>query len=316
MKQLKWMLGLGLASIALVTALNVGSAQKQKTFVLVPKAVDNPFFAEVEKGCKEGAAKLGVVCNFIGPKSLDEAEQVQILKDLVAKGGIDGLGISPTNPDAVVAVIAEARKKGINVITFDADSPKSQRIAYVGTNNLEGGREAGRQMKKLLPKGGKIAILTGGLAAANLNERVQGFRETAGAAYKEVAGSPFPSDDDVSKAVQVIADVMTKNPDIDGWYLAGGWPLFAPEAYIKALGKRAEEIKSKKLVVVGFDTLVPELKLLQQGYVNVLVGQRPRKIGSDAVQALLDLSNGKKLPEINDTGVDVVDETNIAQFLK
>ena len=81
------------------------------------------------------------------------------MKDVVARG-VNGLAIAPMNADSVIGVISEARKKNIPVITFDSDSPNSQRICYVGTDNLEAGKEAGKAFKKLLPKG-KYAILTG-----------------------------------------------------------------------------------------------------------------------------------------------------------
>jgi len=55
--------------------------------------------------------------------------------------------------DSVIGVIGLARKKGIPVITFDSDSPKADRISFVGTNNLAGGEDAGKAFKALLPKG-------------------------------------------------------------------------------------------------------------------------------------------------------------------
>ena len=220
------------------------------------------------------------------------------------------------NADSVIGVIADARKKGIPVITFDSDSPKSERMCYVGTDNYEAGKEAGKAFKQRLPKG-KFAVITGGLAAANLNERIKGFKEVVtGGDYTEVSGSPFPCDDDAARGVQIIQDVLTRYPDLDGIFLSGGWPLFgAPEAYIKALGKRAGDIKSNKFVVVSFDTLPEELKLLKNGYCSALIGQRPYAMGVKSMDVLNDLSEGKKAESIN-TGVDVVDSSNIDQFVK
>jgi len=48
---------------------------------------------------------------------------------------------------------------------------------------------------------------------------------------------------------------------------------------IKAIGKHAADIKNKTFVVVSFDTLTEELKLLKGGYCNVLIGQRPYAMG-------------------------------------
>ena len=160
-----------LLAAALVAAgvCAVHAAGKPKVFAIVPKSISVPFYADVEKGAKEEAQKLGVQCLYTGPNTPDEAEQVQVLRDVVTRG-VGGLAVAPMNADSVIGVIAAARKQGIPVITFDSDSPKADRICYVGTDNKAGGQEAGKAFQKRLPTG-KFAILTGGLAAANLRKR-------------------------------------------------------------------------------------------------------------------------------------------------
>ena len=76
---------LALASMAAFLSLGY-AADKPKTFALVPKSISVPFYADVEKGCKEEAEKLGVKLLYTGPNTPDEAEQVQILRDVVARG--------------------------------------------------------------------------------------------------------------------------------------------------------------------------------------------------------------------------------------
>jgi ribose transport system substrate-binding protein len=303
-----------MVSAAAITSF-VQAADKPKVFALVPKSISVPFYADVEKGCKEEAKKLGVEVLYTGPNTPDEAEQVAILRDVVARG-VSGLAVAPMNADSVNGVIAEARKKGIPVITFDSDAPNSERMCYVGTDNLAAGTEAGKAFKKLLPKG-KFAILTGGLAAANLNDRIKGFKEVVnGSDYTEISGSPFPCDDDAVKGVQIVQDILTRYPDLDGIFFSGGWPLFgAPEAFMKAIGKRAPDVKANKFVLVSFDTLPEELKLLKNGYCNALIGQRPLAMGIKSMDVLNDIASGKKPENIN-TGVDVVDSSNVDQFLK
>jgi ribose transport system substrate-binding protein len=315
MKNLRSPLGcLLMISVATIVPLSK-AADKPKIFALVPKSIAVPFYADVEKGCKEEAQKLGVQVLYTGPNTADEAEQVVILKDVVARG-VSGLAVAPMNADSVTGVIAEARKKGIPVITFDSDAPNSERQCYVGTDNLDAGREAGKAFKKLKAKG-KYAVLTGGLAAANLNDRIKGFKEVVnGSDYTEISGSPFPCDDDAVKGVQIVQDIMTRYPDLDGIFFSGGWPLFgAPEAFMKAIGKRAPEVKAGKFVLVSFDTLPEELKLLKDGYCNALIGQRPLAMGIKSMDVMNDISNGKKPENIN-TGVDIVDSSNVDQFLK
>ena len=52
------------------------------------------------------------------------------------------------------------------------------RLAYVGTHNYEIGVNIAKLVQQIKPKGGTICIQSGGAAAANHNERMQGIRDT------------------------------------------------------------------------------------------------------------------------------------------
>ena len=77
-----------------------------------------------------------------------------------------------------------------------------------------------------------------------------------------------------------------------------------------------DDIKAKKFVVVSFDTLPEEFKILKQGACNALIGQRPYAMGVKSIDVLNDLTEGKTVPAVVDTGVDVVTAANVDQFLK
>jgi len=310
-------------SLTSVVALAIGlsfvsgaqAADKAKVFAMVPKLIGHPFYAEVEKGCQERAKEIGVECLFTGSPQADEADQARVIRDLITKK-VDGLAIAPNNAASIIPVIAAAKAKGIPVITFDSDAPKSERALFVGTNNIQGGVEAGKVFVKAAPDGGKYAVVTGGLAAANLNERIKGFKSALGDKYTEIAGSPYACDDDSNKAIQIIQDLLVKNPDLKGIFISGGWPMYAYEAFSRALQSRHEDIKAGKLVIVSYDTTTSQLKLLKDGYAAALVGQRPFAMGTWSMEILKKLSEKASVPDGVDTGVDLVTAANADQFLK
>jgi ribose transport system substrate-binding protein len=47
------------------------------------------------------------------------------------------------------------------VVTQDSDAPTSNRTCYIGTDNVEAGRQAGRLVKEAIPQGGKIMVFVG-----------------------------------------------------------------------------------------------------------------------------------------------------------
>ena len=310
--------GLLLAAVLVVaTAGGASAADKTLRFAVVPKAMNNPYFDLSRDGCLARAKALGdVECVYTGPVEHEPASQVQIIQDLITQG-IDGLAISVSDADAVIGVIKQARDAGIAVITFDADSPKSARQAYVGTDNKEMGAELGRQLIKLHPQPGEYITQSGGPAAANLNERLAGLNGVLqGAGWKLAPGSPSFCNDDSALANQQIADLYAANPNADAIVPVGGWALFAPEAYRSFVDAHRAAYDSHKLTLVMPDTLRIEVELLRDGYAQVLVGQRPYEMGEKAMDMLLALKKGQTVPVINYVGLDVVTKANAAKFLK
>src|SRR6516162_5546568 len=307
---------LAVLAATVLAAPPAGAAEKLQ-FAVVPKAMNNPFFDIARDGCLKRAKELGnIECVYRGPIEHEPATQVQIIQDLITQR-VAGLAISVSDVGAATGVIKAARVAGIHVITFDADAPGSAREAYIGTNNKDLGRALGEELVKAQPRAGAYGMVSGGPAAANLNERLEGVREVAGkAGWQEVSGSPTYCNDDPALAVQQLNDLTTGHPDLGAVVAVGGWPLFVPEGYRGFFNNNTDRFKSGKLVAVSADTLPSELQLLKEGYVAALVGQRPFEMGEKAIDALLSLHDGKPVQQIIYTGVDRVTKDNVAEFLK
>jgi ribose transport system substrate-binding protein len=306
-----------LAALAMIVLAAPAGAAEKLRFAVVPKAMNNPFFDLARDGCMKRAKELGTVeCVYRGPIEHEPATEVQIIQDLITQR-VDGLAISVSDVGALTGVIKAARDAGIHVITFDADAPGSAREAYIGTNNKDLGRALGEMLVKAQPRAGTYAMVSGGPAAANLNERLEGVREVVRAAgWREVSGSPTFCNDDPALAVQQLHDLTTGHPDLNAVVAVGGWPLFVPEGYRNFVDSNADRFKSGSLVAVSADTLPSELQLLKEGYVAALVGQRPFEMGEKSMDALLALHDRKPVQQIIYTGVDRVTKANVGEFMK
>ena len=117
-------------------------------------------------------------------------------------------------------------------------------------------------------------------------------------------------------AVQQMADLRTATPDLGAIVPVGGWPMFAPEGYKAFVNKNKKDIDVGKLTLVVADTLKMQLELLRDGYSNALTGQRPFEMGEKAMDTLLAIKKGQKVPEVIYTGLDLVTKDNVAQLLK
>ena len=303
------------------------------TFALVPKAVNNPFFDLARDGCKQAESDLGSVeCLYIGPGEHTEQEQAQIVQDLIERG-IDGIAVSPSNAPLMAAVLRRAAEANIPVVTWDSDllaEHASLRQAYVGTDNYDIGVNLAQLTMSLKPEGGIICIQSGGPQAANLNQRIQGIRDTlAGSTsaqapgdrlegqggWTEIADCPLFTDDDAVVAVQQMGAILAANPDLDAFVPTGGWPQFVPAAYRQVVAPYQDRIASGDLAIVATDTLPMQMDLLGEGLSLGQVGQRPYEMGYRAMFLLKDLLDGKTVEDTIFTGLDVCTADNIDSCL-
>ena len=325
---------LATAGALLAASLTAGTADAAKyKFALVPKNMNNPFFDQARDGCKKAEAESNGAfeCVYIGPGEHGGGdEEVAIVQDLVAKK-VDGIAVSPANAAAMAVAAQAAKDAGIPFTTWDSDllpDSKGLRVAYIGTHNYEIGVNLAKLAMAIKPKGGKICIQSGGAAAANHNERMQGIRDTlAGKAsaaspgdrlagqngWTEIAGCPLYTDDDFPRSVQQFEDIMAKNPDLDAFIPTGGFPQFIPDANRAAVGKYKDKIASKALALVVADTLPVQLDQMKEGLSLGQVGQRPFEMGYKSMKALFDIKEGKAPPaDPTYTGLDVCTPANVA----
>lgn len=282
---------------------------KDMTILVVPKSVGHPYWADVEKGVAKAAQDTGANAIFSGPTQADVNKQISLIEDYMSTG-LDGLAISAHDPTALIPIIRKSLDMGIPTIMFDADSPDSDRLMYIGTDNVVAGKMAGQALVDLMGGKGKVILITAGLAALNLNQRLDGARQAIAGTDIEIIGLEAHNEN-LDKAYDIVENVVTANPDLKGIYMTSGAHVAAQA--LKAMGKKPGEI-----VVVGFDVFDPMPELIREGYVSATVSQRPFLMGELSVKWLIDLNKGAKKPpksKILDTGTILVTKENLEEYL-
>lgn len=311
-----------IAGASLVALMATGGAFAQKKEIaVVVKGLDNPFFTVMGQGCtdwNEANPDSEYFCTYNGPAlSSDEAGEVQIVRDLIAKG-VAGLAISPSNAPAMANML-RSEAPDIPVITIDADLlPKDAdlRHTYFGTNNYDMGVGMAEALLDLRPQGGTVCMQLGNVAAANINERAAGFRDgIAGTkdverlddtnGWTEIAGCPVFTNDDIPTANQQMADIFNANPDLNAFVLTGGWAQFGPQAYAQNTDFVMDRLNAKDLIIIAGDTLPPQTKAFREGRSHFQIGQRPYQMGNEAADVLIDIIGGGKPADPLFTGLDL-----------
>ena len=188
--------------------------------------------------------------------------------------------------------------------------PTAQRILYIGTDNVAAGRTAGEELAKAMGNKGKVAIINGALTALNAQQRVQGFKEAI-AKYPDMEIiADEPTEDSLDKALSVSEQLLQAHPDLGGFYGVTGSGVPGAAGAVKQANKCGQ------VKVGGFDVVPQGIEFMRAGCVDFLVSQRPYGMTAEALNILVDLSNGKVPASTNvDTGVEIVYPTTLETFL-
>jgi ribose transport system substrate-binding protein len=287
-------------------------AKKKYTFGVIAKSQGNPVFQAAKAGAMDAAKDLTkdnveVVIDWRTPNSEDAQQQAQYIAQLVT-AGVDGIAVSVSDAKVLTSAIDSAVDKGVPVVCFDSDAPQSKRFAMYGMDDFSAGQVLGEQMCRALADKGVVAILAGNQNATNLQNRVRGVRDAlskkTGVSIKDV----YYHVETAPEAVAKIKQVQGANPDITGWAMVGGWPLFTEKAL--------DGVADKGVKVVAIDIVDTELVYVRSGEVQMLVGQNCHGWGSESVKLLYNLAHKGEKPKeaIIRAPVDIVTKDNVEQF--
>ena len=242
------------------------------------------FWSFAQRGSEKAGKELpNVDVEFRFTSDGTASEQRRIIEDLLVRG-IDGLAVTPLDPINQKPIVDRLSRQ-IPVVITDSDVPGSGRLCYLGTDNVEAGREAGKLIKELLPDGGKIMLFVGKRDAQNAVERIQGIRE-------ELEGTQITIVDirtdeiDRIRAKSNAIDTLVKYPDIS--CLVGLWNYNGP--MILAAVKDADKLGEVKIVC--FDEEEDTLNGVKDGYIYGTVVQQPFEFGYQAIHLLAEIVRG------------------------
>jgi ribose transport system substrate-binding protein len=257
---------------------------KKKLAFVTNNASD--FWTIARKGTEKAAAEIpGIEVDFRIPGDGTAAEQQHVIDDLLSKG-VQGIAISPVDPANQTPMLNNVASKAL-VVTQDSDAPNSNRICYIGTDNVAAGKQAGALLKEALPQGGKIMVFVGVLDAANAQQRYQGLKEAIAGSNIQIIDVRTDNTDRV-RAKSNAADTLVNNPDIAG--MVGLWSYNGP-AILSAV---KEANKVGKVQIIAFDEEDPTLEGIKEGAIYATVVQQPFEFGYRSMELMAKYLNGDK----------------------
>jgi ribose transport system substrate-binding protein len=274
---------------------------------LIAGVKGDEFYITMNCGAQEAAKELGVKLEFQGPDQFDAAQQTPIV-DAVAAKSPDAILIAPTDTKALFAPIQAASQNSKIVLVDTTLEDPSMAVSQIASDNLEGGREAGRTLLELIGGKGKVLVVNVKPGISTTDQRGQGFEEEVkGKPGVEYLGQEY-SQDDPAIAAQIVTSTLSKHPDLKGIFATN---LFSAEGAASGL-RQAGKLGDVK--IVGFDAGPKQVKDLEDGLVQALIAQKPADIGRQGVeQAVKALKGEETTPEIG-TDFEVITKDNLSEM--
>lgn len=280
----------------------------------LPGVVD-PFYQVMQLGVEAAAKDLGIEVVTQVPPTWGVEAQTPILDALVARGDLNYIITAPTDKDQMVAPLQAALDAGVKIITVDTflgdgdyiNGPVTFPIAYIGSDNVEGGRISARGLAKSIGGKGTVYINSTNPNVSSVEGREQGFKEVMEKEFPDIKVlGPDYNLDDLNKAQQQTAAVLEQNPDLHGVF---GTNVFSAQGAGTAVQNAG---LGGTVQVVAYDATKDAIELMNNGVVSLVLAQKPFDMGYMAVQfAAADHAGVTSLPRRVETGFAIIDKDNV-----
>lgn len=273
---------------ALAVAMSVtmsADAQDKKTLAFVVNGASD-FWKIAEAGVKKAQEELpNYTLELKYPEQSSAAIQQRLMDDLVA-AGVAAIMVSAVDPKTSTEALDRIGGQ-VPLFTTDSDAPQSKRIAYIGSSNVELGKDAGKLMLKALPDGGKCIGFVGLPGADNARERIEGVQATIKGSKVEMV-DVRGDDIDFARAKRNVADALAASPDVT--CMVGFYSYNTPLIYetLKESGKLGQ------IKIIGFDEDPVTLGGVREGSIEGTVVQNPYEWGYQGMKLMAKFLEGDK----------------------
>lgn len=296
---------LAIVASLLCMGLQPAAASDPYLITYVPKDTNSPYWWVVKAGADAAAAEYGAKVELLGPPDpTDIAMQVDIVNDQITRR-VDAILLSAGDARALVPAVERARMEGVPLITVDSGVMSDAAVSYIATDNVQAARVAAHELAKLIDQKGKALLMSFVAGSQTASEREKGFIEGISEYPAVELVGPQYSLADASRAMTIMDNVLTANPDLAG--------VFAAEEKTAAGVARQLEISGKagQVKFVAFDASEVQIQALKDGVIDALIVQQPYQMGYLAVEFAVRTIRGEQIPSFVETPVVVVTRDNL-----
>lgn len=275
--------------------------------VMITKIIDetNDFWTSLISGARMAAQEYGVELEVRAGTSEEDYEgQNQILLEVMEEKP-DAILMAPCSYTESTEILKQVSERGIRLGLVDSVVNESVEDMSVSTDNVNAGKRLGEFVAK---RSGEeepcIAIVGHVKGSSTALDREKGVRQGLGELEKNVkevvfCGSVY------DKAYELTNELMEKYPDLNVLIGLNEYSAVGMARAVRDAGKE------KDIFVVGFDSSIEEIQLMEEGVFQGIVIQKPFNMGYLGVSQMVRLMEKEKIRHNVDSGSELITMENL-----
>ncbi len=287
---------------------SVFGSHPEYKFVFVNHVTTNPFFVPTQYGIQDACKLLGCTYQWTGSESSNVPQMVNAMNTAITSGA-DGIAVALIDLHAFNAPTEEALKKGIPVVSYNADAPLNKRLSYIGQELKLAGELMGARIVKEVGSG-DVALFIETPGSANLQPRIEGAEKAIRASGAPITIHTVATG--TSGEETVINSYWVGHESTKGMFAVGGG---STEALAKVMQKHG--LPAKGVKAGGFDLTEATQKLISEGFLEFTIDQQPYQQGFLPVLQLFfwHVSGSLSGPANVDTGLKFVTKETVGPYV-
>ena len=248
---------------------------------------DAGYWEQIITGIERAANEiktLGTETEIIEFDRYDPAVFQQI-SDLINEKNPDGLLFAPIMPDRIRPIIEKITLKKKPFVFVDTDVPETSPLCVISQNPFSSGYLAGRLFHLFAGVISKpVAVLDPHGEDYDIIRRRDGFLSYAKKHNFQVVVRDYSDYEGTEISIEEIRRFLKEYPDLSGLFITNCMAHRVAEAV--ALQWKNTRTRSRPFLLVGYDLIPENRRLLLEGRISAIIAQRPEEQGREALLTL------------------------------
>ncbi len=213
---MKKVLGIVLALVLVCSMFAVASAEAGKTLKVayIPNSMSNEMNAYGFKIMEQVEKDYNMDVTAIDGQYNAQVETAAITQCIGQ--GYDAIILCPSDINAVVPAVMQAKEAGVMIVMYSADLPlefRELRDIFVGVDDTIAGQQAAKAIVEQFPDGAKVIEVGGAAGTDCQNRRHDGFMQGLEGSKIEVVGYQACDTWSADQAMKITEDMIVKHGD-------------------------------------------------------------------------------------------------------